>query len=301
MSHRIAALDAGSNTVHLLVGEVVDGRVREVRRVVSMPRLGAAVEATGRIGEAKLREVAAEVARQAAVAREEGARVLLFGATEAVRRAPDRDEALRVLGDAAGVPCVLLSGEAEARLAFRGAVSVVRDSGTVLVCDVGGGSTECVLGDAQRIDALASLPLGSGAATDQWLQADPPTDAELDACRAWVDEVLHDAPHGEPEHAVITGGTASTLPALLGRERESELTAHDLQQCRALLRAGTSEEIARSHDITLARARVLAGGVEIIDALRALYGLDRVRITIHGLRSGMILAWTETGERWTEG
>lgn len=298
---RVAAADVGSNTVHLLVADVHGDAVREVHRVVLMPRIGAVVQATGRIGPEKMSEVADGLARLAAEARAHGASVLLLCATEAVRRAADRDEAVRRFGAAFGVPCVLLPGDVEGRLSFRGASSVVDAHGVLLVCDIGGASTEFAVGRRHHVDTVVSLPVGSGAATDRWLHTDPPTDAERRACLDGVLEVLRGAPVAHPDHVVVTGGTASTLPVLLGRDRETHLDADDLARCRAVLAAHPSAEIAARHGLEPARARVLAGGVEIVDAVRLLFDAVRIRVTIHGLRTGMILAWAEKGDRWTEG
>jgi len=301
MAAPVAALDVGSNTVHLLVASVAGGRVHEVRRVVLMPRIGAAVQATGRIGAEKIDEVCSIVRSLVGVARSCGADVVLLGATEAVRRASDRDEALRAFGDCAGVPCLLIPGDAEARLSFRGAVGMAAPSGVALVCDIGGGSTEVAIGTASHVDALVSLPIGSGAATDRWLQSDPPTEEQRRACFSGVLSILGDAPRAAVDHAIATGGTASTLPALLGRDRETPFDAADLDRCRHVLAATPSADVAAAYDIDPARARVLAGGVEIVDALRSLYALDRIHVTVHGLRTGMILAYAEKGDRWVEG
>lgn len=281
-----------------------DGRVEEVQRVVLMPRMGAVVQATGSIGTAKITEVSAMVRSLVATAHEAGASVVLFCATEAVRRAADRSEALRAFGDAAGVPCVLVPGEVEARLSFRGAVSMslgASSSELALVCDIGGGSTEFALGRRDSVEALVSLPVGSGAATDRWLHDDPATEAQRRTCFDGVLDALHDAPPGAPALAIATGGTAATLPRLLDRPTESALDAADLERCRAILSSAPSPDIARRYDLDPARARVLAGGVEIIDAVRHLYQLPRIRVTIHGLRTGMILAYAEKGDRWAEG
>jgi exopolyphosphatase/guanosine-5'-triphosphate,3'-diphosphate pyrophosphatase len=266
-----------------------------------MPRVGAAVSATGSIGAPKLAEVAADVRRFATLAREQGADTLLLGATEAVRRAADRDLALRTFSDAAGVPCVLISPEAEARLAFRGAASEHGGEGLMLVADIGGGSTECILGERGRIDALASVAVGSGTATDRWLTHDPPTAVERAACAAGVDAALAAAPQGAPLSGAVTGGTATTLPRLLGRSELGLLDAADLQRCRDVLGASSSDAVAAATGIAPVRARVLAGGVEIVDAVRRRYRLDALVVSERGLRDGMILSWLEKGDAWMEG
>jgi exopolyphosphatase/guanosine-5'-triphosphate,3'-diphosphate pyrophosphatase len=300
-SARVAATDVGSNTVHMLVGEPDGDAVREVHREVLMPRIGAAVTATGRIGTDKIREVATDLERLRGVAESHGAAVKLLAATEAVRQAADRDEAVRAFGEAFGVPCHLLPGEVEARLSFRGASSVAPPQGRLLVCDIGGGSTELAHGERHRADTVVSLPIGSGAATDRWLHSDPPTDEERRACFEGVLAVLRGAPVGHPDHVIVTGGTASSLPVLLGRDRETHLDADDLTRCREILSRHPSAEIAARHGLEVARARVLAGGVEIVDAVRILFDAVRIRVTIHGLRTGMILAYAANGEGWVEG
>jgi len=298
---RVAAADVGSNTVHLLVGEPEHGTVREVHREVLMPRVGAAVNASGRIGAEKIAEVAADLQRLAATARQHDASVQLLCATQATRVAADRDEAVRAFGSAFGATCHLISGDVEAHLSFRGAASVVMEHGELLVCDIGGGSSEFALGPRGGATTVKSLPIGSGAATDRWLHSDPPTEAERRACFEGVTEALRRVPLGSPDHVVVTGGTASSLPALLGRDRETHLDADDLAHCRDVLARHPSAEVAAHHGLEVERARVLAGGVEIVDAVRLLFAAERIRVTIHGLRTGMILAYAEKGDRWIEG
>jgi exopolyphosphatase/guanosine-5'-triphosphate,3'-diphosphate pyrophosphatase len=298
---RVAAADVGSNTVHLLVGEVHRNTVREIHREVLMPRVGAVVQATKHIGPEKIREVAGDLARLRATALEHGATVQLLCATEAVRRAADREEALQAFGAAFGVPCVLIPGDVEGMLSFRGATSVVSGHGSVLVCDIGGGSTEMALGRRHHVEKVVSLPVGSGAATDRWLRSDPPTMYERRACFDAVMSALRGAPLARPDLVMSTGGTATSLPTLLKRERETYLDADDLAYCRDLLMAHPSAHIAAHYGLEPARARVLAGGVEILDAVRLLFDAQRIGVTINGLRTGMILAWAEKGDRWVEG
>jgi exopolyphosphatase/guanosine-5'-triphosphate,3'-diphosphate pyrophosphatase len=266
-----------------------------------MPRIGQQVEATGTVTPGKLAEVAGDVRRFAGVAREHGAHPLLFGATAAVRRARNRDEVLRALGEAAGVPCRLIAAEAEARLAFRGATGELRGEGLVLVADIGGGSTECVLGEAGRVKALASVPIGSGSATDRWLLDDPPTAEQRAACAAALRALLGGVPDGDPRSGLCTGGTASTLPTLLGRQPRAVLGSGDLDRCREVLDSAPSAEVAARLGIDPLRARVLAGGVEIVGAVMHRYRLDSISVSPAGLRHGMILAYLEKGERWIEG
>ena len=266
-----------------------------------MPRIGRCVQLTGRVGSAALAQLSADLRRLASIARDCGAAPLLLGATEAVRRAADRDEVLAAAGVAAGVPCRLISGEAEARLSFRGATGAHPGRGATLVADVGGSSTECALGEDGRVEVLASVAVGSGLATDTWLLHDPPAPAELDACAAGVGEALAAAPQGRPQRGIVTGGTATTLPRLLDHDRLGDLDRADLQRCREVLATRPSAEIAAEHGIDPVRARVLAGGVEIVAAVLQRYRLARLSVSLAGVRDGMILAYLERGDDWVEG
>lgn len=298
---RLAALDVGSNTVHLLVADWDGRRLRRVWHRVTLPRPGAAVEATGRLGPAVLAQVEADVRAAAAAARRRGAEVLLVAATEPVRRASDREAALAAIAAAAGVECRLLSPEAEARLAFRGAVAHRRLDGPLVVADVGGGSTEVVIGDDARPLVVASLPVGSGVATQRWLASDPPRPEERAACAAGVAEILAAAPPGRPRVGIVTGGTATTLRRLLGRPRSRRLSWDDLERCRRLLDGAPSATVAATTGLDCVRVRLLAGGVEVVAAVVARYGLAEIEVSTAGLREGMLLAWLERHDSWAAG
>jgi exopolyphosphatase/pppGpp-phosphohydrolase len=138
-------------------------------------------------------------------------------------------------------------------------------------------------------------------ATDTWLLHDPPTPAEREACAAGVAEALSAAPSGHPERGIATGGTATTLPRLLGREHLGHLDHDDLGECRRRLARHPSAQLARAHSIDPVRARVLAGGVEILAAVMSRYRLERFTVSLAGVRDGMILAYLERGEDWVEG
>jgi len=303
VTRRLAAIDVGSNTVHLLVAEPDgSGGLRELRHEVTMPRLGKAVQATGSVGAEKLAQLVADVGGMADRARGMDAAILLLGATEAMRRAADREAALAALSEAAGTMCRLITPDAEARLSFRGVIGASAGVRSILVADIGGGSTECVLGEDGRIVALGSVPAGSGAVTESWLQSDPPTAEQLRAAAGAVRRLMAQAPDGTPETGRVTGGTANTLPLLLGRgEGTGELDRADLRRCRELLASMPSAEVATVYRIEPSRARVLAGGVEIVEAVLDRYALDRLGVSHQGLRDGMILAYLEVGDDWVEG
>ncbi|HLH69260.1 MAG TPA: hypothetical protein VKY90_09585 [Candidatus Dormibacteraeota bacterium] len=294
---RLAAVDLGSNTVHILVAEVLKGRLEDVAHYVEMPELGREVDRTGRIGpaaEEALRALATVVANAA----RHGYQHLVAGATAAVRRAADGLRFLAEASAALGVPVHLLSAEREAQLSFLGIASRHAAPGRWVAVDLGGGSTELVCAWAERAMGWASLPIGSGGLAARHL-SDPPRAQERVVLRGLIQRALAEAPEWPAERLVITGGTASYLPALLPRTPpEPVLTPADLDTATARLDAGSAADVARWTGLPEARIRALRGGVEVLRLLLERYHLDQAQVSHAGLRQGMILAYLERGEDW---
>ncbi|MDQ6917789.1 MAG: hypothetical protein M3Z98_00375 [Candidatus Dormibacteraeota bacterium] len=294
---RLAAVDIGSNTIHALVVDVVDHKLVEVGHFVEMPGLGAAVARTGRIGEKTAEAIAAleSVIEQARVTRFEH---LLASATEAVRRAADREEFLAKCSAAIGVPVRLISAEREAELSFAGVASGHAVRRHWLMADLGGGSTELVVAHHHRIDAWRSLPIGSGVLADEFL-SDPPRETEREALRAKAVALLKDAPECDPTRIVATGGTASNLPRLVSLTHPpTVLSRHALLRAAAILDASSAAELEKRYIFRPGRVVAMRGGVEVLLLLLDWAGLDRLHVSLEGLRQGMILAYLERGEFW---
>jgi exopolyphosphatase/guanosine-5'-triphosphate,3'-diphosphate pyrophosphatase len=296
--NRLAAVDVGSNTVHALVADVTDGRVVDVDHFSEMPELGAQVDREGRIGPDKTAEAIAALETVLAPARRLGYERLVAGATSAVRRAADRDEFLDRVSTAIGVPVRLIGERREAELAFLGVASVHATAVPWLMGDMGGGSTELVAGEGVSAVRWTSLPLGSGGLASRYL-SDPPAAEEREALRAAAAAGLAGAPDWAAGKLVMTGGTATNLPALLSRERPpTEVTAEQLRTANDLLDAGPAAALAPRYRIGAGRIRALRAGTEVLLLLLARYRLDRFHVSYAGLRQGMILALVERGDEW---
>ena len=179
---RCACIDIGSNTTRLLVVEDGEARPRELFAERAFTRLASSSAPHGEIGAQKVAEVAAVVARQVLLARELGVDDLRIVATSAVRGAVNGAVLTAAVCAACGIAPEILSGEEEARLAFAGAIGMLDDppAGDLGVVDVGGGSTELVIGTAAGGVAWSvSLPLGSSVVTDADLPSDPPSAGEI--------------------------------------------------------------------------------------------------------------------------
>ena len=291
-------MDIGSNTVHVLVADAEDGRLQDVAHYVEMPELGKTVQRTGRIGARKRKSVLAALERVLAKAREHGFEHLVGAATEAVRRAEDRDQLLAEAEQSCGIPIRLISPRREAELSFRGVASRHAGRHGWVMCDLGGASTELVAADEERIERWASLDLGSGSFAARYL-SDPPKAAEREQLRRAALRSLDEAPECDAEKLVATGGTASNLPAVLSRRRPPPLLSSTaLLAAEERLDLQPAARLARSLGLPAARVRALRGGVEILLLLLDFYGLDTVHVSHEGLRHGMLLEYLARGEDW---
>lgn len=294
---RLAAVDVGSNTVHALVADVVRGRLVDVAHYVEMPELGAHVARTGSIGPrapTAIRALRSVVAQ----ARTHNYEVLIAGATQAVRQASDRQEFARAAGDAIGARLRIIGARREAELSFMGVASNHAGRREWLMTDLGGASTEIVIGNARKMVRSATLPIGSGVLASTYL-SDPPKPEERARLRRAALRELAQAPDADVERLVATGGTASNLPQVLAkRNPPTVLTTADLLTCETRLDAGKAAEVAIKVGLPPNRVKAMRAGVEVLLLLLDWYGLAILHVSHQGLRHGMLLAHLERGEDW---
>ena len=177
-----AAIDIGSNTTRLLVAEPVDGQLKKTMEQRAYTRIGKAVDREGAIEPAKVEEVGEVVATQLRLARELGAKEIRAVATAAIREATNGEAVAEAIGHAAGIPIEILSEQEEGRLSFIGATKTLGHpvEGLIGVVDVGGGSTEVILGSVRGgAEEVLSWRVGSGALADELIASDPPSAAEI--------------------------------------------------------------------------------------------------------------------------
>ncbi len=285
---RCACVDIGSNTTRLLVAEPAeDGRLREVMTQRAFTKLRRAQDAEGEVHPDKVAEVAEVVAVQVALARAAGAERVHAVATAALREAANRDQVLAAVRERAGVEVRLLSGEEEARLAFAGATGSLGHApdGLVGVVDVGGGSSELVVGTAaEGVRWSASVRVGSGLLADAYLHADPPAAAELHAVRQHVAGAFEGLDAPRPAAAYAVGGSATSLRRLVGAVLDHESLARGLR----VLSSAPLAEVARAYELHPERARVLPAGILLLDEAAAVLGVP-LSICGGGLREGVLL------------
>ncbi|HET9978915.1 MAG TPA: hypothetical protein VFQ32_00615, partial [Ktedonobacterales bacterium] len=214
----LAAVDVGSNTIHLVVARPTeDGRdLVTLADELDMPRLGADISAHGALSPERMARAIAVLKQQQERADSLGAYEFLLIGTEGVRAAANADEFLTRVQRELGVSLQLISGEQEAALTYWGATSGLHDADERrAVLDLGGGSMEVVIGEGSRILWRVSLPLGSGAMHDHYAPSDPPQPAELDRVRQETTTQLDGRHPPLPvARAIACGGTATNLAAL---------------------------------------------------------------------------------------
>ncbi len=312
---RVAALDCGTNSFRLLVADVdvTAGTLTDVHRRTQIVRLGQGVDASGRIASEALERTLGVARCYAAVAAEAGAERLRIVATSAVRDAANRAAFVDGVRALFGVDPDVVSGEVEAGLSFAGAVRAVRSrghEGPYLVVDVGGGSTEVVLGDGEAgaaggVDAR-SVDVGSVRLTERYLRSDPPTSAEIERARAKVVEALDDVaaavPLGRTRTVVGVAGTVTTITA-----HALQLPAYDSGAVDgallpvATVRAACSDLLGRSRArraelpyLETGRVDVIGGGAlvwsEVLARMQREAAVTHVVTSEHDVLDG--IAWS---------
>src|SRR3954451_23981532 len=313
---RLAAIDCGTNSIRLLVADVTvadDGvaHLRDVHREMRIVRLGQGVDATGRLHPDALRRTRDALADYTAVCRRKGAERVRMVATSATRDADNRDEFFAMTRDVLGVEAEVISGDEEARLSFTGAVGDLDpDDGPFVVTDIGGGSTEVVVGtwDGVRADVIGarSVDIGCVRITERCLRSDPPTPAETAAARELADEAVGVAfaavPVAKARTWVGVAGTITTLSAVSQGLAEydaesthlSRLSGERIDDTAARLLAATHDERAAMGAIHPGRVDVIGAGALITQVLAgkfaALAGISELLVSEHDILDGIALS-----------
>ncbi|WP_226367241.1 Ppx/GppA phosphatase family protein [Pseudonocardia sp. ICBG162] len=310
---RVAAIDCGTNSIRLLVADVTeafDGQkeLRDLHREMRIVRLGKGVDATGRLDPEALERTRVALVDYAVAARRKGAERIRMVATSATRDASNREDFFAMVRDTLGVEAEIISGDEEARLSFVGAVGDLDpDDGPFVVTDVGGGSTEVVVGElrdgAAVVTAAKSVDMGSVRLTERCLPSDPPSHAEIDSARAVAAEVLAEAFASVPvETAATWVGVAGTITSLSGIAQElpvydreqvhgSTLTREDLHRVADLLIRSSRSEREKHGSLHPGRVDVIGAGALVVqalaDELHARAGIDRVVVSEHDILDGI--------------
>lgn len=292
---RHAVIDVGSNTIHLLVGDVDGGEILPVTGEKVSARLGSGVEKTGRIEDERVEVAAESIALFARISALNGVSSPMILATSAVRDAENGSKIVERVREATGLKMRLISGEEEAILGFRGAVSAAGRSwgGPALVVDLGGGSAQLIVGDASSGPLMqVSLPLGTNRTTERFVDNDPPKKKELRALDGHVKEMMPGWSLASTAQVVAIGGSAR---AILKITRE-KLTIKHLRELAIEVSSHPSAVLAREEGLTPERARVMPAAITTLAAILEHFGKDMLTVARGGLREGTLLTLAEGKE-----
>jgi exopolyphosphatase/guanosine-5'-triphosphate,3'-diphosphate pyrophosphatase len=301
----IAAIDIGTNTTRLIVAEVSGTKLEELERRTVITRLGEGVDESGVLSQEGIERVHETLSDYSEIVQRFDATPTLVVATSAVRDASNGGEFLSEIESRFGFKVRLLSGSEEALLAFRGATlgrSLMR---SVLIVDIGGGSTELVLGDAGGPSFHVSLDIGAVRLTERYLHTDPPAPAELEHCAMAVRELLIDRiPTGvlnAPTAAIGNAGTITTIAAL-----DQNLPEYDRELVHgySVTRHAVHEQLTRLAALPLSerravpalepdRAPVIVAGAIVCSELLDAFALDAIEASELDILDGAALLAAE--------
>lgn len=315
----LAAIDVGSNTIHLTVARPAAGGrdVVYLADELEFVRLGEDVSKTGAISPERMERALIVMRHQVDVAHAQGAETILGIATEGVRAAANGAMLVERVRQELGISLELITGEQEAALTYWGATSgLATTDARQAVLDLGGGSLEIVVGEDSHILWRTSLPLGSGVIHDRYAPSDPPDAEELREAGSIVAASLQllDLPLPVAE-AIACGGTATTLAMLAvralppevsaagnvtgnGNGRVTYLTRSIMDALLRHLQTQAASELAAHYDIEEGRGRLLGAGCVILLAAMQRLDIESLHVRKRGIREGALLAYAHTGDDW---
>lgn len=310
---RVAAIDCGTNSIRLLVADADEnGRLTDVTRLMRIVRLGQGVDATGAFAPEAIERTRVALSEYAEIVRDTGATAVRMVATSATRDASNREDFFamtrEILGAVIpGAEAEVITGDEEARLSFSGAVGELDAAeGPFVVVDLGGGSTEVVLGDDTGVHAAYSTDVGCVRVTERCLHDDPPTTEQIDAAREFAAERLAQAfarvPVEQARTWVGVAGTMTTLSAVAqdlpeydpDRVHLSRLTVGQLHDVANRLVSMTHDERAALGPMHPGRVDVIGGGAIVTtvlaDELARRAGIDELVVSEHDILDGIAMS-----------
>lgn len=304
---RIAVVDIGTNTTRLYVADVEDRRVaRQLHRQSRVTRLGAGVDADGRLRDDAVAREHAVLADYAQLIDEQAAERRVAVMTSAVRDATNGRQFAAAVAERYGLDVHVLSGDEEARLTYLGATDEL-DPGSperILVMDIGGGSTELIIGRGRSAEFHVSTQAGVVRQADRHIDSDPPSAAELAAVAADVRQTITAAVPEELrsgiERALAVAGTPTSLAAIAQsldpydpeRVQGYRLTADERERILARLGRMTLEERRHVTGLHPDRAPAILPGIVILTVVMELFGLGAVEVSEHDILRGAALAFS---------
>ncbi len=299
-SQRVAVVDVGSNSTRLLVADVADGRVAPIDRRSTVTRLGRGVDLTGRLSAGAIEDACVAIRSYVTAIEELGADTVEAIATSAVRDAENGSAFVAELRERFALSPRVLDGEEEARLTYLGATSENPPAEPTLVVDIGGGSTEMIVGTGSEISFHTSLQAGVVRHSERHVASDPPTAVELEALASDVRGLIEAAVGTgvEADAGIAVAGTPTSLASIeLGLEPYDPAQVHghvlslpSIQRMLSRLASAPLAERVEIRGMHPDRApTIVAGVVILVETMRA-FGLDKIAVSEHDILYGASIA-----------
>jgi exopolyphosphatase / guanosine-5'-triphosphate,3'-diphosphate pyrophosphatase len=298
----VAVVDIGSNSTRLFVADIVDSRVTRIERRSRVTRLGRGVDLSGQLSAEAIEATCDVIADYVAIYEEAGVDVVDAIATSAVRDADNGDAFIAELRERFALSARVLDGDEEARLTYLGATSERPPTDSTLVIDIGGGSTELIVGDGEQIAFHTSLQAGVVRHTERHISDDPPTTSELEALaadvRSLIEAAVADRPEAQARTGIAVAGTPTSLAAVVleldpydpERVHGHVLTLPVIQRLLSRFAAAPLAERAEIVGLHPDRApTIIAGVVILVEAMRA-FELDRIEVSEHDILYGAAIS-----------
>lgn len=297
---RVASVDIGTNTILLLVAEAMpSGDLRRVADLCRFARLGQGVEGRKELGSDAIARSLEILTEYREIARREGAERIAAVGTQALREAQNASEFLEPARARLGAKVEVITGEREAALVFaavRASMPASPTDAPLVVADVGGGSTEIIVGEpGGAVTSFSSLPIGAVRLTERHLRSDPPRDDEVRTLTADIDDALSARPIPDGARLVATAGTATTLAAVSRALQEYDpdaidgtvLAAADIDRELERLVGLSTDERRGLPGMQPERADVIAAGAAIFARLVHRAGASSMTVSDRGVRWGL--------------
>jgi exopolyphosphatase/guanosine-5'-triphosphate,3'-diphosphate pyrophosphatase len=295
-SKRVAVIDIGTNSTRLLVADVAGGVVQQVERRSTVTRLGRGVDLSGHLSGEAIEDVCAAIAGYVEVVEELGAETVDAIATSAVRDADNGSAFVAELRERFALSARVLDGEEEARSTYLGATSEAPPGEPTLVVDIGGGSTELVVGQGSEVSFHDSLQAGVVRHSERCIASDPPTAGELEALAADVRGLIEDSvgPGVSASNGIAVAGTPTSLAAVeLGLEPYDPSRVHghvlalpSIQRMLSQLASVPLSERIEIPGLHPDRAPTIVAGVVILVEVMRAFGLEEIGVSEHDILYG---------------
>ena len=298
----VASIDIGTNTVLLLIAEVnLDNlKITPIKNETRMPRIGQGTKKSGFINSEKVDLLFKVLEEYDAIIKVYKCERIILTGTNAFRIANNTSSIVKEIKQRFNYKLNIVSGETEAKLAFWGAISSIKDNSYVVVIDIGGSSTEIITGNKSKILSDASLQIGSVVATENFLKHSPPHKSEIKDLERETDKLISDVDlTDETNNVIAIAGTATTAACMVSglKEFQDELVNNfELKQemistlLDDLFKLNASEILAKYGRVMEGREDIILAGIIILNQIMRKFGLEKVMVSTRGIRYGAIIS-----------